>query len=58
MKAIIQDHHGSADVLELRDVAAPVVGDNDILVRVHAAVSHVGSSPGAAAGPALDRPPA
>jgi NADPH:quinone reductase-like Zn-dependent oxidoreductase len=37
MKAIIQDHYGSPDVLELRDVAAPVAGDDDVLVRVHAA---------------------
>jgi NADPH:quinone reductase-like Zn-dependent oxidoreductase len=37
MKAIVQDRYGSADVLELRDIAAPVVGDNDVLVRVHAA---------------------
>jgi NADPH:quinone reductase-like Zn-dependent oxidoreductase len=37
MKAIVQDRYGSADVLELRDVAAPVVGDGDVLVRVHAA---------------------
>jgi hypothetical protein len=33
MKAIVQDRYGSADVLELRDIAAPVVGDNDVLVR-------------------------
>jgi NADPH:quinone reductase-like Zn-dependent oxidoreductase len=37
MKAIIQDRYGSADVLGLRDISAPVVGDNDVLVRVHAA---------------------
>jgi hypothetical protein len=37
MKAIVQDCYGSADVLELRDIAAPVVGDGDVLVRVHAA---------------------
>jgi NADPH:quinone reductase-like Zn-dependent oxidoreductase len=37
MKAIVQDRYGSADVLELRDIAAPVVGDNDVLVRVRAA---------------------
>ena len=27
MKAIVQDRYGSADVLELRDVPDPVVGD-------------------------------
>jgi len=37
MKAIVQDRYGSADVLAHRDIAAPVVGDNDVLVRVHAA---------------------
>jgi NADPH:quinone reductase-like Zn-dependent oxidoreductase len=29
--------YGSADVLELRDIDIPVVGDGDILIRVHAA---------------------
>jgi NADPH:quinone reductase-like Zn-dependent oxidoreductase len=37
MKAIAQDRYGSADVLEFRDVEVPVVGDQDVLVRVHAA---------------------
>src|SRR3954470_21298571 len=37
MKAIAQDRYGSADVLEFRDVAEPVVGEKDALVRVHAA---------------------
>ena len=37
MKAIVQDTYGSADVLELRDVDRPVVGDDDVLLRVHAA---------------------
>jgi NADPH:quinone reductase-like Zn-dependent oxidoreductase len=37
MKAIVQDRYGSADVLEFRDVGEPVVGANDVLVRVHAA---------------------
>jgi NADPH:quinone reductase-like Zn-dependent oxidoreductase len=37
MKAIVQDTYGSADVLEFRDVGEPVVGPNDVLVRVHAA---------------------
>jgi NADPH:quinone reductase-like Zn-dependent oxidoreductase len=37
MKAIVQDEYGSADVLELRDVADPVVGDDQVLIRVHAA---------------------
>jgi NADPH:quinone reductase-like Zn-dependent oxidoreductase len=37
MKAIVQDRYGPPDVLELRDVEAPAVGDNEVLVRVHAA---------------------
>jgi NADPH:quinone reductase-like Zn-dependent oxidoreductase len=37
MKAIVQDVYGSADVLELRDIDKPVIGDRDILVRVRAA---------------------
>jgi NADPH:quinone reductase-like Zn-dependent oxidoreductase len=37
MKAIVQDTYGSADVLELRDIDIPVVGDADVLVRVRAA---------------------
>jgi NADPH:quinone reductase-like Zn-dependent oxidoreductase len=37
MKAIAQDRYGSADVLEYRDVEEPVVGPDDVLVRVHAA---------------------
>jgi len=37
MKAIIQDSYGSADVLELREIDRPVPGDDEVLVRVHAA---------------------
>ena len=37
MKAIVQDMYGSPDVLELRDIDKPVIGDYDVLVRVHAA---------------------
>jgi NADPH:quinone reductase-like Zn-dependent oxidoreductase len=37
MKAIVQDRYGSADVLEFRDIEEPSVGENDVLVRVHAA---------------------
>ncbi len=33
----MQDRFGSADVLVLRSVEDPVVGDRDVLVRVHAA---------------------
>lgn len=37
MKAMTRDCYGSADVLELREVAVPVVGDDQVLVRVRAA---------------------
>ncbi|MCL1599405.1 MAG: NAD(P)-dependent alcohol dehydrogenase [Actinomycetia bacterium] len=38
MRAIIQDRYGSPDeVLELRDIEEPAVGDDDVLVRVRAA---------------------
>ena len=39
MKAIVQDRYGEADVLELRDVEEPEVGDRDVLIRVRAAGS-------------------
>src|SRR6478736_1842058 len=37
MKAIVQDTYGSADVLEVRDIAPPSIGEEDVLVRVVAA---------------------
>jgi NADPH:quinone reductase-like Zn-dependent oxidoreductase len=37
MKAIVQDEYGSADVLHLRDIDRPPIGDGDVLIRVHAA---------------------
>jgi NADPH:quinone reductase-like Zn-dependent oxidoreductase len=37
MKAIRFDRYGPPEVLELRDVDMPVVGDDDLLVRVRAA---------------------
>jgi NADPH:quinone reductase-like Zn-dependent oxidoreductase len=37
MKAITQDRYGSPDVLEFREVDAPVAAANEVLVRVHAA---------------------
>ena len=37
MKAIVQDAYGSTDVLELREIDKPAVGDDEVLVRVHAA---------------------
>jgi NADPH:quinone reductase-like Zn-dependent oxidoreductase len=42
MKAIVHDTYGLPDVLRLEEVDTPVVGDGDVLVRVHAAAVHVG----------------
>ena len=37
MKAIVHETYGPPDVLELRDIAKPLFGDHDVLIRVHAA---------------------
>jgi NADPH:quinone reductase-like Zn-dependent oxidoreductase len=37
MKAIVHERYGRPDVLELREVDRPVVEDDQVLVRVHAA---------------------
>ena len=43
MKAIVQHKYGAPQaVLELQDIAKPVVKDDEVLVRVHAASVHVG----------------
>ena len=42
MKAIVQNSYGSPDVLELKEIDKPVVGDDDVLVRVHAAALNAG----------------
>jgi len=42
MKAITQDRYGSADVLKALDIDMPDIGDDDVLVRVHAASVHIG----------------
>ena len=42
MKAIVQTRYGSPDVLQLRDVDKPVVGDDQVLVRVRAAAVNIG----------------
>jgi NADPH:quinone reductase-like Zn-dependent oxidoreductase len=36
MKAILHQRYGRPDVLELRDVDKPAIGDDQVLVRVHA----------------------
>jgi NADPH:quinone reductase-like Zn-dependent oxidoreductase len=42
MKAIVQRRYGSPDVLQLRDVEEPAVGDDQVLVLVHAAAVNIG----------------
>jgi NADPH:quinone reductase-like Zn-dependent oxidoreductase len=37
MKAVVQDTYGSPEVLELRDIDKPLVGDDEVLVQVRAA---------------------
>jgi NADPH:quinone reductase-like Zn-dependent oxidoreductase len=40
MKAIVQERYGAPEVLELREVDTPAVGDDEVLVRVRAASVH------------------
>ncbi|MEJ7815204.1 MAG: NAD(P)-dependent alcohol dehydrogenase, partial [Rubrobacter sp.] len=40
MKAIVQDEYGLPDALVLKDIDKPVVKDDEVLVRVHAASVH------------------
>lgn len=42
MKAIVQDKYGPPDVLELREIETPAIGDREVLVRVVAAGLHAG----------------
>ena len=39
MRAVVQDHYGPApeDVLRLAEIGRPTIGDDEVLVRVHAA---------------------
>ena len=37
MKATVHQTYGPPDVLELREIAKPLIGDDDVLIRVHAA---------------------
>jgi NADPH:quinone reductase-like Zn-dependent oxidoreductase len=37
MLAMVQDTYGSAEVLQLRDVDKPAIGDDEVLIRVRAA---------------------
>jgi NADPH:quinone reductase-like Zn-dependent oxidoreductase len=40
MQAIVQERYGSPDALRLREVARPVAGDGEVLVRVRATSVH------------------
>jgi NADPH:quinone reductase-like Zn-dependent oxidoreductase len=42
MKAIVQNDYGSPNVLKLKEVDKPVIKENDVLVRVHAAALNAG----------------
>jgi NADPH:quinone reductase-like Zn-dependent oxidoreductase len=42
MQAMVQDTYGSAEVMQLTDIEKPVIGVDEVLVRVHAASIHVG----------------
>jgi NADPH:quinone reductase-like Zn-dependent oxidoreductase len=42
MKAIVQDRYGSPDVLQLEEIEKPVVGPDEVRVRVHAAAVNIG----------------
>src|SRR5512139_3599853 len=42
MKAVVYTEYGTPDVLQIKEVDQPVPGDNEILVRVHAATVNIG----------------
>ncbi len=42
MKAIVQNDYGSPNVLKLKEIDKPVIKENDVLVRVHAAALNAG----------------
>ncbi|HEY4183447.1 MAG TPA: NAD(P)-dependent alcohol dehydrogenase [Polyangia bacterium] len=42
MHAIVHRRYGTPDVLELGEIERPVPGDDDVLVRVHAAAASIG----------------
>jgi hypothetical protein len=42
MQAVVQDTYGSADMLRLARIARPEIGDDKLLLRVHAASVHIG----------------
>ncbi len=57
MKAIVQDRYGPLDdVLELKDIDAPVVKDSEVQIHVHAASIHIGDWHGMRGEPYFMRP--
>jgi NADPH:quinone reductase-like Zn-dependent oxidoreductase len=42
MRAIVLDRYGPPDVLHLSDVEQPIAGEDDVLLRVHAASAFIG----------------
>ncbi|TYQ23425.1 NAD(P)-dependent alcohol dehydrogenase [Pseudanabaena sp. UWO311] len=42
MRAIVQTEYGSTDMLSLQEVDKPILSNNGVLVRVHAAAVHAG----------------
>jgi NADPH:quinone reductase-like Zn-dependent oxidoreductase len=53
MTAVVRRRYGPADVLALEEIHRPIVGDRDVLLRVHAvglnAVWSIAGAPGLAA---------
>lgn len=41
MSAIVWTNYGSADVLQLKEVAKPLPKENEVLIRIHAATVNV-----------------
>jgi len=37
VKAVVQDNYGSTEMLEIREIDKPTIGDKDVLIRVRAA---------------------
>ena len=42
MKAVVHEEYGPPEVLEFKDIPDPVVGEEEVLVRVHTAAIHPG----------------